>query len=249
MACKGASDTGSRPTGRTSIGKKRGLLEDYMGKKKRQEKNRGAEKAREEKTGAKCVRVETTIIIALVAMVVGFFVGEIANVSKGRKDPPVQVASPPRQVPGMPTLSPGNTSRILELERKLASRPGDGEAWIELGNLYFDDNQTQPAIKAYKKALELHPYNADVWTDLGVMYRRNGQPFEALAAFNRTIEIDPDHEQSRFNKGIVFMHDLDDRPNAIKALEDLLKVKPLAKTSKGESVKDMVEALKREGKE
>lgn len=216
-----------------------------MAKKKRQKE----EKATEEKMETKHVRMEITVVIALIALVVGFFAGEIFDLSKSNKPPvPAQPSPPARQPSQMPSLTPEQGSRIFELERKVASNPGNVEAWIELGNVYFDGNDIKQAIRAYKKALELNPYDADVWTDLGVMYRRNKEPLEAMAAFNKAADIDPRHEQSRLNKGIVLMHDLDDREGAIKAWEELLKVNPNAKAGIGQSVREMVEGLKKEQK-
>jgi cytochrome c-type biogenesis protein CcmH/NrfG len=212
-----------------------------MGKKAKLKKEKPAEKRTESKT----VKMETTVIIALVALVVGFFAGEIMDLSKPSRHmaavQPAPSAQPPSQ---MPSLTPQQGQRVMELEKDLASNPGNGEAWVELGNLYFDSNDPSQAIRAYKKAVDLNPYNADVWTDLGVMYRRTKKPFEALAAFNKAADIDPRHEQSRFNKGIVLMHDLDDRQGAVKAWEDLLKVNPSAKTSTGQPIRQLVEGLK-----
>lgn len=216
-----------------------------MGKKQKTKKDQPTVSRAEGKT----VKMETTVIIALVALVVGFFAGEIINLSKpGRSPVAVQTplpAQPPSQMPSqMPSLTPQQGQRILELEKEVAGNPANAEAWAELGHLYFDSNDPKQAIRAYQKSLDLNPYDADVWTDLGVMYRRTKKPFEAMAAFNKAADIDPRHEQSRFNKGIVLMHDLEDRDGAIKAWEELLGVNPSAQTSNGQSIKQLVESLK-----
>ena len=77
------------------------------------------------------------------------------------------------------------------------------------------------------------------------MYRQNRQPIEALGAFNKAADIDPRHEKSRFNKGIVLMHDLEDPKAAIAAWEEVLKINPSAKTSNGEPITLLVEGLKK----
>jgi hypothetical protein len=43
------------------------------------------------------------------------------------------------------------------------------------------------------------------------------------------VKIDPRHEISRFNKGIVLMHDLQDQKGALQAWEELVKINPIAK--------------------
>jgi tetratricopeptide (TPR) repeat protein len=116
---------------------------------------------------------------------------------------------------------------------------------VQLGNLYFDANQVDKAIAAYKRSLALVPGNADVLTDLGVMYRRKGRPREAIKAFDRAIQVNPRQEAAYFNKGVVFLHDLNDRENAIKAWEELLRVNPMAKVQSGELVMELVENIKK----
>jgi cytochrome c-type biogenesis protein CcmH/NrfG len=220
-----------------------------MAKKQRQEK----EKAKEEKMETKHVRIEITVIIALIALVVGFFAGEIFDLSKSSV-PPAQQSQMGQQPPQMPAQRPSLTpeqkrSKILELEKRVASNPDDGEAWNELGHLYLHDNQPKQGIRAFKKVLDLNPNNAHAWSDLGIMYRQNKQPVEAVAAFDKAIEIEPRNEESRYRKAAVLMQDLNDPEGGIKAWEELLKVNPSATLGNGQSLREMVERLKKESKE
>lgn len=213
-----------------------------MGKQDTKNKGKASGKAVE----GRLVRLETAVIIAFIALLVGFFGRGIVGLSRPDR-PSGQVEPMPSapQTSPMPRLSPEKRSRILELEDTVSAQPGNVEAWTALGNLYFDAKQAKQAIRAYKKAVGLNPYSAGVWTDLGVMYRQNKQPLEAIAAFNKAASIDPSHEPSRFNKGVVLMHDLDDPQGAIKAWEDLLRVNPSAKMSNGQSIKALVDKLKK----
>jgi cytochrome c-type biogenesis protein CcmH/NrfG len=155
-------------------------------------------------------------------------------------------------MPGQPApastkaADPGNASMIAALEKETRSNPGNLEAWVELGNSYFDSTQYEKAIGAYRKALEINPDNANVWTDMGVMYRRNGNPQEAVTAFDKAIEVDPKHEVSRMNKGIVLLHDLKDTDGAIEAWEGLLEVNPVAMAPTGRSVDEMIQQMKKQ---
>jgi len=214
------------------------------------------EKAEDKRPKGHYVKIETTVIVGLIALVVGFFLGEIFHFSGPKA--PVSVQPPPQQQrqpqqqpqPQQPSRPEGPTAeqakRILALEKEVSANPGNVETWTELGNLYFDSNQFEQAIRSYNKSLELNPYDADVWTDLGVMYRRSGQPFEAVGAFNKAIDVDPKHQVAHVNKGIVLLHDVDDREGAIRAWEELLKVKPDAKMSNGQPLKALVETLKKD---
>jgi tetratricopeptide (TPR) repeat protein len=75
---------------------------------------------------------------------------------------------------------------------------------------------------------------------MGVMYRRSGNPQEAIRCFDKAAAIDPRHRQSRYNKGIVLMHDLKNPAGAIKAWEELVAIYPDAKTQEGILIRDMI---------
>ena len=154
--------------------------------------------------------------------------------------PPAQTQA---QAPKGPT--PEQAKRIQDLELRTSLNADDASAWAQLGNVYFDADQFKESIKAYNKSLALAPGNPDILTDLGVMYRRNNQPKKAIEAFDKAISANPRHETARFNKGIVLMHDLNDREGAIKAWEDLVEVNPNALTPGGaQPLKEMIDRFK-----
>jgi tetratricopeptide (TPR) repeat protein len=129
---------------------------------------------------------------------------------------------------------------LQALKDKVRQDPNDAASWIQLGHLNFDRNAVPEAIEAYEKALALQPDNAPVRTDLGIMYRRANRPEDAVRAFDRAIASDPKLENARFNKGIVLLHDLDDREGAIRAWEELLKINPVAMAPNGQSVDELI---------
>jgi len=185
------------------------------------------------------MRKETALLIALVALAVGFFGGVFFGVYKSGpsvKSMPAGASSAPKEL----------LDRIAELEKETSRNASNVEAWIELGNAYFDTDQFKKSIQAYTKALELKPDNADVWTDMGVMYRKDGRSDEAIKAFDRAIAVNPKHEVSRLNKGIVLFHDLQDTPGAIRAWEGLLEINPTAMAPGGMSVDQMIQGLKKQ---
>ena len=188
------------------------------------------------------VRKETFWLAILLALAVGFFGGVMFGVFKTDTMP-----MPGRPVAPQPATADADMAgMIAALEKETLSNPANLQAWIELGNSYFDTDQYQKSIDAYRKALEIAPDNANVWTDMGVMYRRNGNPQEAINAFNKAIEADPKHEVSRMNKGIVLLHDLSDPDGAIKAWEGLLEINPVAVAPTGQSVDKMVQQIKKQ---
>ncbi len=181
------------------------------------------------------IKTENTLLLTLIALTIGFVGGVVFGVYKSGPAMPSF-----GQMPSGANAFAEHAAEIESLKKVTAEHPDDVESWIELGHLYFDTNQLQKAISTYEQALKINPDNADVLTDLGVMYRRAGNPKEAVAKFDQAIAVSPSHEISRFNKGIVLMHDLEDAPGAVEAWRELIKVNPQAKAPNGQLVKDFI---------
>lgn len=197
-----------------------------------------------ERSKTKYVQLNTALLIGLSCLIIGFIGGMVYSVYGPHEDTsPTQAVFTPNK-PIQSKISPEQTQKILELEKKTAADPNNFESWLQLGNLYFDTDNFQRAINAYSKYIELNPENPNVWTDIGVMYRRNGQPEQAIEAFNKAISMDPRHEQSRYNKGVVFLHDLNNPSAAKQEWEELLKLNPSFRTPTGRTLKNLIDSLK-----
>lgn len=177
---------------------------------------------------------QTVILAVVVAFLVGFVSGATVAILKGKKDAGVTPAArkppmPPQAAPGpVPQgLAPEEASaKIQSLKEIVKKDPKNLPAWVELGNLYFDTDQPKEAIEAYKQYLAVKPDNADVRTDLGIMYKKTGELDKALEEFRKAAKIDAKHPNSRYNIGLVLLHDKQDIKGAIVAWEDYLKVDP-----------------------
>ena len=184
--------------------------------------------------------MNTVIIVALACLLIGFLGGALfMTLDSNSAGTP-----PPYPSTGSASASPApnaqQTERILALEKTTSTDPQNSEAWLELGNLYFDSNLHQKAIPAYNAYLEIIPDNPDVLTDLGVMYRRANRPQDAIAAFDKAISLAPWHQQSRFNKGFVLMSDLKDPDAAFQTWEELAKINPSFQTPGGRTIQDII---------
>jgi tetratricopeptide (TPR) repeat protein len=111
-----------------------------------------------------------------------------------------------------------------------------------LGNLYFDTDQPKEAIEAYSRYLAVKPDNPDVRTDMGIMYRKLGQFDRAIEEFRKAAQSDPKHTNSRYNIGLVLLHDKQDIKGAIKAWEEYLKVDP--NSEKAQRIRAQIEKMK-----
>jgi cytochrome c-type biogenesis protein CcmH/NrfG len=181
------------------------------------------------------------LVTFAVIFLIGFVSGIGFTVFKSDTDRIVPTGSGQEQ-----TQSDEAQQAITRLEAEVTAQPKNFQSWVQLGHLYFDSNQVQKAIGAYKKSLEMHSGDANLLTDLGVMYRRAKQPDKALESFDRAIKMDPTHQPSRFNKGIVLMYDLDKPQEALEAWEEVLKINPNAKAANGELLIDAIKHIKEE---
>ena len=178
-----------------------------------------------------------SIWIAVVALIVGFLGGYlIGSISTPGKSQQESAGIPSGA--GTPT---DYTRRIIEAEKIVAQDPKNLNAWISLGNDYFDTEQAQKAINAYGKALEIEPNNPNVLTDQGVMYRKMGWYDKALANFEKALQIEPKHLQSMYNMGVVYTVDLKQPEKAIPIWTRYLKIDPSSATAS--QIKGMLEKM------
>ena len=132
---------------------------------------------------------------------------------------------------GMPTAGPTLPSaevqaRISRAEAAVLADPKNHDAWLSLGNDYFDIHQAQKSVDAYSKALALKPGDPNVLTDQGVMYRELGKFDMALANFQKANQLQPTHVQSLFNLGVVYSADLHKPDEAAKAWNKVIALAP-----------------------
>ena len=179
-----------------------------------------------------------SLLIGLaIGLVVGVFIGYQAG--SAASPPPGASAMgggglPPGMPGGMPpgaqvpAPAPGDNfqARISAMQAVVAQDPKNREAWVQLGNDYFDTRQPQKAIDAYSKALELNGNDANVLTDQGVMYRELHQYDRAVANFAKANQVDPRHVQSLYNLGVVYFNDLKQPKKAFEAWNKVIQTAP-----------------------
>lgn len=178
------------------------------------------------------------ILVAVIALIAGILLGILLFSGKGEK-----AATPVGGGVPMGTGSPTDyQQRIAEAEKIVSQDPKNLQAWIQLGNDYFDTEQPQKAINAYSRALELDPNNPGVLTDQGIMFRKVGWFDKAVANFEKAQNIDPKHLQSLYNLGVVYASDLKQPDNAMKAWGRYLEIDSTSPTA--QQIKGMLDQLK-----
>lgn len=116
--------------------------------------------------------------------------------------------------------------RVGQLTSQAAAEPQNAAARAELGNIYFDADRFDDAIRWYQEALRLKPSDPDVSTDLGIAFYYTNQPDKALAQFAHSLSVSPAHTKTMLNQGIVLAFAKQDLEGAAKAWERVVKLAP-----------------------
>ncbi|MBI2833290.1 MAG: tetratricopeptide repeat protein [Acidobacteria bacterium] len=160
-------------------------------------------------------------------LIVGWILGsqQAIGVRSAQPGPPQQAASPTTNA-ATSAPPPLDETRVLALRAAAQQSPRDAQSRATLGNLYFDAERYDEAIKWYEESLGIDPKNPDVSTDLGVSYYYTNQPDRALKQFAHSLTIDPKHAKTMLNEGIVRAFGKQDLEGAAAAWQRVIQVGP-----------------------
>jgi tetratricopeptide (TPR) repeat protein len=172
-----------------------------------------------------------SVVFALAGAFFGLIVGWIigSQNAAGRQPAPVASVQPPAPQAGASAEKPPppfDEERARALELQAQRSPSDPAVRAELGNLFFDGERYDQAIRWYEESLRLNPRNVNVSTDLGVCYYYTNQPDRALAQFDRSLAIDPKHTKTILNVGIVRAWGKQDLTGAADAWQKVISLAP-----------------------
>jgi Flp pilus assembly protein TadD len=109
-------------------------------------------------------------------------------------------------------------------EHVLSLQPTDLDALRTLGNIAYDRENTDAAIRYYQRYLEQKPDDAFVLTDLGTMFLSANNVARAIATYEEVLATDPKFFQAQFNLAIAYRQSGD----TAKALDALRKSQEMA---------------------
>ena len=157
-------------------------------------------------------------------VLVGWIVGsQQAAPPRGAAAPAAAQSSASGQQQSAPVL---DQSRVDALRSTAERNPNDAETRVQLGDLYFDAEKFEDAIRWYEDALKIDPRNVNASTDLGISFYYLNQPDRALAQFDRSLAIDPKHSKTLLNIGIVRAFGKQDLDGAAQAWQRVVEVAP-----------------------
>src|SRR3954464_3669332 len=170
------------------------------------------------------------VAFGIAGILFGLIAGWIIGSQQAAGRPP---AAQPAAQPA-PASSSSGTTRAAVLDetqvnalKTVAERETSNAApRVQLGNLYFDAERYDDAIKWYGDALKLTPKDVNVSTDLGVSYYYSNQADKALAQFDNSLKLDPKHAKTLLNVGIVKAFGKQDLDGAGEAWKQVIAIAP-----------------------
>lgn len=92
--------------------------------------------------------------------------------------------------------------KYLELAHK--DEPANPDVYRDLGLVYYQLQQYDPAVQAFVRTVQLSPHDAADQNNLALVYAKKGKHQEAIYHFKRALEFDPDDVVSRGNLGLSY---------------------------------------------
>jgi tetratricopeptide (TPR) repeat protein len=187
------------------------------------------------------------IAFGIAGILFGLIAGWIIGSQQAATRPPA--AAPASQQASTAGGGSGTTSRAAVLDETQVNalktvaekETSNATPRVQLGNLYFDAERYDDAIKWYADALKLAPNDVNVSTDLGVSYYYSNQADKALAQFDHSLKLDPRHAKTLLNVGIVKAFGKQDLDGAESAWKQVLAIAP--DSPEGQAAKRALDSL------
>ncbi len=163
----------------------------------------------------------------LFGLIAGWIIGsQQATVRPGAVAAPAAATAPAGGATGSTRAAVLDETKVNALRTVAERETSNPTPRVELGNLYFDAERYDDAIKWYSDALKLAPKDVNVSTDLGVCYYYSNQPDKALDQFAHSLAIDPRHAKTLLNVGIVKAFGKQDLDGAMQAWQQVIAIAP-----------------------
>lgn len=168
-----------------------------------------------------------SIVFAVAGMCFGVILGWVIGIQQaGTRPVDTPAAAAPAGAQGGTQQPPLDEARVQALTTVFNNDPTNAGAAVQLGNVYFDAERYQDAIKWYEEGVRLDPKNPDASTDLGISYYYTGQVDRALKQFEHSLSVDPRHTKTMLNQGIVLAFGKQDLAGAEAAWKQVVALAP-----------------------
>jgi cytochrome c-type biogenesis protein CcmH/NrfG len=186
-----------------------------------------------------------SIAFGIAGILFGLLAGWVIGGQQARMGPQVPATPPAAQVAapaGNSTPPPLDETRVAAFKSVAEREPNNPAPRVQLGNLYFDAEKFDEAMRWYSEGLKLAPRNADVSTDLALCYFYTNQSDKALEQFKTSLAIDPKHVKTLLNLGLVRAYGKQDLAGAQVAWQQVLDIAP--DSPEGRKAKQALDSIK-----
>lgn len=104
---------------------------------------------------------------------------------------------------------------IVAFNQAIKLRQDYAEAFLNLGDSYFQLMAYEKALEAYKKAIRYQPNMATAHNNLGTAYYKLGQHKKAVEPYKEAIRLNPDAKRTYYNLGATYL-ELGNQPAALE---------------------------------
>lgn len=132
---------------------------------------------------------------AKLAIVAALVLGAVVGIWYAGRDTTPEVNA------GTPTMETGTSDSVdpmkqIDLEQQVQENPGDLDARLELGVMYFNQGQVTLASQQWEAVVEMDPQNVTGWYNLGFARISKDPPDTegAKEAWQHVVDIAPDSE-------------------------------------------------------
>jgi tetratricopeptide (TPR) repeat protein len=175
-------------------------------------------------------------------LIAGWIIGTQQAGAKRSPIPPPAAASSAAPTSSRSAAAVLDETKISAFKAVADREPKNPTPRVELGNLYFDAERYDDAIKWYGEALKVTPNDPNVSTDLGISYFYTNQPDKALDQFAHSLKVDPKHAKTLLNVGIVRAYGKQDLAGAQQAWEQVVQLAP--ESPEAQQAKRALDALR-----
>ena len=187
-----------------------------------------------------------SIAFGIAGILFGLLAGWVIGSQQAKMGPQVPATPPAAQASAAPagtsTPPPLDEKQVAAFKSVAEREPTNPAPRVQLGNLYFDAEKFDEAIRWYGEGLKLAPRNADVSTDLALCYFYTNQSDKALEQFKTSLAIDPRHVKTLLNLGLVRAYGKQDLAGAQVAWQQVIDIAP--DSPEGQKAKQALDSIK-----